>query len=402
MMNKYETILIELVKSALASEKYTPTGEMNSEELSGIYKESIAQTVSLLAYSALPENAKSAVPQFETAAFSIAVNNIKITNEHIAIGKALEKQNILYCILKGYASAAYYPDPKLRAMGDTDFLVAPSDIERATAAIEEIGYKADKNAELHDFHYEFIKGNRIAEMHYSISSKTEFGFDPSVLTDDILKSARVCATPYGEIRIPSAYHHAIIMLLHVYRHYVKNGIGLRHLVDWAVFVNSADYDSVATELSEFTESWHLTNFCRMLSQVSCEYLGITKKESFGCFDAKLSSEFMNDILNAGNFGRKKESSLQHLFNSETLDRKGKNYISTFFSSIKERVCFYWPRAEHNIFILVAGTVVFTVRYLFRAIIGKGAKIHLIRDYRNAKKQAALHQKLSDAEQNKGL
>ena len=396
-MNKTETVLTALVKSALKSEVYDPKEELTTEEISDIYKESLAQTVALLAFEALPEKAKSAVPRFEASAFGVAANNIRVTTEHTAIGKALEDNGIPYCILKGYASAYYYPNPESRSMGDIDFLVAPSDIERATKVIEGIGYHSAENADLHDFHLEFFKGHSVAEMHYAISRTTEFGFDPSTITNDILASARVCQTEFGEIKIPDPYHHAIINLLHIYRHYVSDGIGLRHLCDWAVFVASKDYDDAADKLIEFTDKWHLTRFSQMLSQISVQYLGIKNKDSFGKLDEKLCREFMDDVIGLGNFGRKSANyqGLANLFNAEELGRKDKNYISTFFSSIRSVVCKHWPKAEHNVFLLIIGTIVFSARYLFRAITGKRKKIHLIEDYKNAKKQTEFRKKLTD-------
>ncbi len=394
-MNTTETALTELVKAALKSETYLPAAEMTARQLADIYKESLAQAVPLSVYEALPESARAAVPQFETTAFGVAANNIRVTYEHIEIGKALEAEGIPYCILKGCASAYYYPNPEQRSMGDTDFLVAKRDTERAAKAISKIGYKLCSNAEPHEFHYEYQKGSAIAEMHYSISGQTESGMDPAALTDDILASARKCSVQYGEIMLPSPYYHAIIMLLHVYRHYVQGGIGLRHLCDWAVFAASNDYDAAADRLLKFTDEWHLTRFCQMLSEVSAEYLGIEPKASFGVPDKRLCAQFMDEILGYGNFGRKKEGTLEHLFSTKTLDNGGKNSAETFFSSVKGRVCHYWPKAEKNVLVLAVGTVVFTARYLWRALTQK-RKIHIISDYKNAKKQTELHQKLTDS------
>lgn len=396
-MDKTETVLTALVKSALKSEIYEPEEKLTAEEISNIYKESMAQTVALLAFEALPENAKTVVPQFESAALSVAANNIRVTGEHTAIGKALDDRGIPYCILKGYASAYYYPNPGSRSMGDVDFLVAPSDIERATKAIESIGYRPDKKTVAHDFHIKFFKENNVAEMHHSIGRTIEFGFDPSTITDDILASARVCQTEFGEMKIPDPYHHAIINLLHMYKHYISGGIGLRHLCDWAVFVASKDYDAVAGKLLEFTDKLHLTHLCQMFSQISVKYLGIENKDSFGRFDEQLCRELMDNVMQLGNFGRKGlnyKPGIISLFNAQVLDRKD-NYISTFFSSIKSHVCLHWPKAEHNVFLLVIGAVFFSLRYLFRSIMGKRKKVDLIEDYKTAKRQAALRKKLTD-------
>lgn len=396
-MNTTEDLLVNLIRMALWPKPAEFPKNLTNEQIAAVYKESLVQSVPVLAFEALPETARNELPDFKMAVLKTVKNNIAVTYEHAAIGKTLDEQNIPYCILKGYASADYYHNPESRAMGDTDFLIAKKDVERAAAVLKQLGYIPNKNADAHDFHYEFHKGKLIAEMHYSISSKTEFGFDPATLTNNILLNARNCKTPYGSLKIPSAYHHAVIMLLHLYRHYRGVGIGLRHLCDWAVFVNSKDYDSIVNELFTFTNEWQLTRFCQMLSQVSAFYLGIEYKKSFGKPNKQLCSELMDDILRTGNFGRKINSSLKNLFVNKELDAKGKSRITAFLISVKEVVCSHWPRAKHNILILMAGTVVFSAKYLFRLLAGKRTKLHLISDYKEAKKQVELRRKLTDKE-----
>ena len=178
-MNTTEDLLVNLIRMALWSKPAEFPKNLTNEQIAAVYKESLVQSVPVLAFEALPETARNELPDFKMAVLKTVKNNMVVTYEHVAIGKALDEQNISYCILKGYASADYYHNPESRAMGDTDFLIAKKDVERATAVLKQLGYIPNKNADAHDFHYEFHKGKLIAEMHYSISSKTEFGLAPA-------------------------------------------------------------------------------------------------------------------------------------------------------------------------------------------------------------------------------
>ena len=159
----------------------------------------------------------------------------------------------------------------------------------------------------------------------------------------------------------------------------------------------SDSHTIANKFLEFTDKWHLTHFCQILSQVSVRYLGIEYKDIFGSLDEKLCCEFMDDFMQLGNFGRKKANhqGMINLFNTKKLDRKDENYILSLFSSIKSVVCNHWPKAKHNTFILIIGSVIFSARYLVRSIMGKRQKLHLISDYKQAKKQVELRNKLTD-------
>lgn len=392
-MNDSERKLITLLRYSLRREICTELSEPHGDEADELYKESIMQSVPVLAYSALPKLSCEFYSKLEAAVFQTAASNCRVIYEHNVIGKMLSDNNIPYCILKGWASASYYPQPEKRSMGDVDFLVRPEDIERTGRALEALGYKKENHAEEHAFHIGYIKGNKCAELHYSISTATESDFDVSRLTDDIIKTAVPSKTPYGEINIPSPYYHAVIMLFHVYRHYLNLGIGLRHLCDWAVFAASSDYDLICERLAASAKEWGLYKFSQMLSQVSSIYLGIPWKSSFGEKDEALCQAFIDEILQTGNFGRK-NNTLSELFAENKLKRSNSVLLS-LLKSTKKAVCGHWPSAEKNPIVLACGFIIFPTIYIFRSIMGKRPPLHLIRDYNNAKKQANTHKGLSD-------
>ena len=55
---------------------------------------------------------------------------------------------------------------------------------------------------------------------------------------DLLPRSETKQTELGEITVPSTFHHGLIILLHMCHHLTGDGLGLRHLCDWAVFINS--------------------------------------------------------------------------------------------------------------------------------------------------------------------
>ena len=69
-----------------------------------------------------------------------------VKDEYSTYGTKKETQHemgnagIPYVILKGCASAFYYPDPSKRLMGDVDFLVKESDLEQAGEILRQEGF----------------------------------------------------------------------------------------------------------------------------------------------------------------------------------------------------------------------------------------------------------------------
>ena len=122
--------------------------------------ESKQQAVTALALKnvSMPENVKDANTVFK----NITVNS-RVFADHTLLNNIMTKANIPYTVLKGAASAYYYPDPIFRAMGDVDFLVKKEDIEKATEVLKQNGFKPWE--EEHICHIVFRKGKIHLEMH---------------------------------------------------------------------------------------------------------------------------------------------------------------------------------------------------------------------------------------------
>ena len=91
------------------------------------------------------------------------------------------------------------------------------------------------------------------------------------------------------------------MLLHVAGHMINDGgVGLRHLCDWAVFVERVDVERFRPQL----ESVGLWTFACQLTAVCVRYLGLPEMDWVGEQDDEFLSSLIEDVLSAGNFGKK--------------------------------------------------------------------------------------------------
>ena len=234
--------------------------------------------------------------------------NIRVDFAHAELTRVLA--DIPFVTIKGYASAYYYPQPTLRTMGDVDFYVEPEYYEKAKATLIQNGYKYLE--EEHDRHESFRKEKILFELHSEIKGIPN-GKDGIKTTSkdaeakvrgylsDITQTAVTVPTQHGEIIIPDDFHHGLVMLLHVAGHIMNGeGIGLRHLCDWAVYADKVN-------VSEFSEQYRdmgLWTFACQLTALCSRYLGLPEKEWIGEQDEVFLDDFMEDILAGGNFGRK--------------------------------------------------------------------------------------------------
>ena len=121
---------------------------------------------------------------------------------------------------------------------------------------------------------------------------------------DIITSAECNNFTEGEYMIPTAFHHGLVMLLHVAEHLINAGIGLRHLCDWAVFAAKFSDEEFCEMFEDKLKEVGLWRFAQLLTQLSVKYLHCPAKEWCGAADDDYLEMMMVDIMNGGNFGVK--------------------------------------------------------------------------------------------------
>ena len=370
---KIEQILLDLLANALfnAGRKI----ECSAVKWPLVWREAYVQAVSLIAFSGkTPENCDDECVALIRKSLKDDLRSIiHVNKEHIRLHNIMSEAGIPYVILKGAASAAYYPDPLMRAMGDVDFLVDICDVERACKALEEKGFK--RNPKEHEKHIVYFDENGNYEMHITPAGvpKGEKGDKVRVLLKNLIEKSCKYETDFGSIQVPSKFHHGLVLLLHTCCHLTSEGIGLRQLCDWAVFVSSFSDDEFCQVFEAELKSVGLWRFAQVLTKTSVNYLGCKSFSWAEEIDDEVAEEFIKGVFKNGNLGQKNPTSMQEsLFSAEIGDKK--SVIKHFFSSVNEIVYFYWGFTKKLKILLPLGWLYFGGRYIIRSLMGKRAKI----------------------------
>ena len=129
--------ILSILSSALFGNALELSDDLDWDAL---FQESIAQAVFPLVFHTtqelLPEEVKR---KWEGAFLQNLASNIRVNAAHASLHRLLTEHDIPYVILKGCASARYYPEPELRTMGDVDFLVDTKDLERCSEILQKSG-----------------------------------------------------------------------------------------------------------------------------------------------------------------------------------------------------------------------------------------------------------------------
>lgn len=230
----------------------------------------------------------------------IRKNNAKIVAVAQEVCGWFEEAGLEPIVLKGFSVGAFYAEPDLRQPGDID-LFFHRDYERVVGIVQSRGIRVELNPSHDKFWYRGI----LIELHSR-------PFRPLCPIPDLDLSPIWQDTAVGKYRVLNVKANALLLLIHPAKHFMNEGLGLRQVCDWAVFLqhygNSADFKGIWGEMNRQGAS----RFVCSLSALVVRYLGVFW---YGLENKSLREHriqtMLQLILYRGNFGY----SGKHLRNS---------------------------------------------------------------------------------------
>ncbi len=226
---------------------------------------------------------------------AVSLDKQMVEKEAIAaeFAEELAKRDIPTIVLKGLAYASYYPNPYHREYGDLDCFMLDKK-EAGDKAVVEIGGEMEEAGYKHShLHY---KGLMIENHRYLTSfDNSKNGIRTEHLLQELITTD---LKPIGKTRLlnPGAEFNALFMVKHAQRHFIKEGIRLRHLLDWALFLKveaqNIDWSRVIPMMCEC----RILNFANVMTAICKENLGLNIAiEGLG-EPCKISDAVLADIM----------------------------------------------------------------------------------------------------------
>lgn len=264
--------------------------------------------------------------------------NIKLKNKNQTILAAkieqhLRADGLTCCIIKGQGAARLYPQPDLRQSGDIDIWVSCGR-ERAIGYVRSHLKGRKIEARIHHVEFPVQKGTPI-EIHYlpmfmySFRAQKAFEKFCAANMDEQMNHAVMPGNPHEQtfaesINLPCLFHtptpafDAVFMLVHITRHLLEEGIGMRQLIDYYYVLKALPPDR--TYIISQIQALGLSRMLSAVMYVMQEVLGMDSSDLIAPADKELGHILMEEITLTGAFGlydRRqlswKHSSMLHLF-----------------------------------------------------------------------------------------
>ena len=308
----------------------------------------------------------------------------KYIQDHIAI-------KFPYVVLKGTTAAQYYPHPEYRALGDIDIMTRHEDYELTCIELLANDYIEDTTSSTEDFgrHRVFIKKNICIEVHSFFAmlndpQKAEY-LDELIINN--INSTHI---------LPDLVN-GLVLLEHINQH-LEEGIGLRQIIDWMMFVEKCLPDEKWPEFNNLAQKIGLEKLARVSTRICELYLGLRPHSWCKSVDMQLCKDLMNYVIACGNFGE----------SSSVENGPGARLISysrtpaAFFRLLQERGLVNWG-ISHKHIILKPFAWIYQIGRYFRNIFRRNhAVTELKTDIKAAQRRVALFDALGVKQTSKGL
>ena len=250
----------------------------------------------------------------------------KYVEDIASLAKAYSEAGIEMMVLKGYGLSLNYPVPAHRPVGDVDIFLNDNDDDdpslrqaqgkldsgqarlpawrRGDEVIRRRGIAIDYS---HHHHSVFSWRGQMVENHYDIVNR--YAGKSGRMEDDMFKQMategrKEVVVDGIKVYLPSATFNGIFILRHAGAHFAGSHITLRHLLDWALFVDKQWKEIDWPFVTDWLSRLGLIKFFSCMNAISIDCLGIAA-EKFPVLerDAALERRVLADILHP-NFSEK--------------------------------------------------------------------------------------------------
>lgn len=299
--------------------------------------------------------------------------------------KVLEKSNIKYIVFKGIATSSYYPISKGRILSDIDFIVKPNDFNKVNDVLLKNGFQIEKIDE--DRHNQYCYNKIRFELHNTFAIFNEK--TKAKLLNDILISKidnpSLCSVYNHEFYTFPKKENGLMILQHI-NHHMKNGIGFKNYLDWALYVNKyMDDDFYDNELRRTVEKLGLEKLIKVLTKVAIKFLGVKNKNDW-CMDIddNICDDFIKFLFKNGSFGIKNgELTVKTMEVLSSWKRNGVvNHIQTkgtYEWNLAKKYPIFKPFAFlYKIFIYIKKTLKY--KFIFKSFFSGATQIKINNNY----------------------
>jgi len=242
----------------------------------------------------------------------IGGENYKMARVLSKLLKTLTDNGINAVLLKGLGVASNYREPSLRESGDIDLYVGVEDYRRAFDVLAPLS-DPDKEllfeAESKHSHID-INGIPVEIHRYcAVLPRRYNAFFQNVAEKGLHEGTELITLADVEmkVRIPEPTFNAFFLFEHLWQHLVTEGVGLRQVCDWTMFLHANAGRIDKERLVSILEPLDLLRAWRVIGRIAVDVLGLPEEEMplIANLPSKKVEKVVEMMMEEGNFGHER-------------------------------------------------------------------------------------------------
>ena len=276
-------ILFRLVRIAIGTESADVPFDVKGVEWTKLYTSARKQGVLAIAFDGLMQifecdgEAAKSFPQplklqWINAVFSIEQRYERQRTVCAELAERWAEQGVKTLCLKGLAFSTYYPQSNHRECGDFDCYLY-DDYAKGNAIARELGAQIDESMYKHS---EMVYRKVMIENHRFIVAVRGGKKMKALhhLLDNIARTEGCTPLFDSKIEMPSPMFNALFLNHHALTHFLSEGIRLRHILDWALFLRSEQENLDWERFYTLCEEYDMRAFVDCMTAMAVEVCGI--------------------------------------------------------------------------------------------------------------------------------
>lgn len=198
----------------------------------------------------------------------------------------LDEAGIPFVLLKGFGLASLYPNPAVRSSGDVDIWVGQERFHEACAVLrtlpEVVTYNHQENDGTRHFNLHWCNQQYVVEVHpvaHSFVSNRENARYLELENYTLYTLHRTLSLDGVEYRVPSTEFNALYVFLHLWHHYLTEGVQMKQLIDWMLVLHQLyTVHHTPYTLEKDLSLFHLTEPWQAFGEIVVKHLGLPREE----------------------------------------------------------------------------------------------------------------------------
>ena len=272
----------------------------SSQEWEGVYQVCRQQGVTAVTFNFVKSLPKEEAPhraltlEWFSAATGIERTLLQMQMVAEDFAKRMKEKQIPVVVLKGIAFAQYYPNPLHRECGDLDCYMMGKKEEGDLAAVE-LGGKVEEAGYKHS-HLSY-KGLTIENHRFFTGfDNTPTGIRTEQALSELMQEAHIYIGG-SKLYCPSVNFNALFLLKHAQGHFMDEGIRMRHVLDWALFLKAKQQEVDWLRILPMLETTHTAQFAGLMTAIAIRHLHVdVHHEGLLALAEQAEPQMVDDVL----------------------------------------------------------------------------------------------------------